>query len=55
MERSFENNLDGRFMFLEPAPEEVLLSPRDRWMGLVTIFVGLLTIVVGIAYVIVFI
>jgi hypothetical protein len=55
MERSFENNLDGRFMFLEPAPEEVLLSPRDRWMGLVTIFVGLLTIAVGIAYVIVFI
>jgi hypothetical protein len=51
----FEDNLRGRFATFEPVPQDVLLSPRDRWMGLAVIFVGLLSIAVGGAFVVAYV
>jgi hypothetical protein len=51
----FEDNLSGTFFTSEPDPQDVLLSPRDRWMGLAAIFVGLLSIGVGGAFIVAFV
>jgi|SRR5215217_5400485 len=51
----FEDNLVGTFRTFEPDPQDVSLSPRDRWMGLAMIFVGLLSIAVGGAFVVVYV